>query len=207
MAKASVNRNQRLHFGTYHHTTPRNSEKTRQNVKVLFKEAFSDLPFSRDDELRILDIGCGLGFLSCFCAEHYPNAKITGFDRFEHVSLKNSSLAKAKNNAKVLGFSERIRFQKIDFFESDFSKEKFDLFVSNLVFHNFGKARLEAYDRLARWATPVAHIVLGDMFFDYKADSKRLTNLFGGVQERPGPMIHKAYKIVVLSKPKKSIKD
>src|SRR5512132_4002301 len=85
----------------------------------------------------------------CVCAEYYQNAKVTGFDTFEHGSLKDSSLAKAKNNAKILGFQERVRFQKGDLFSSDYSKGKFDLFVSNLVFHNLGRKRFDAYERLA----------------------------------------------------------
>lgn len=176
-------------FGTYHHTTIRGSEKARARFKVLFTEAFADLPFSRDDKLKILDIGCGLGFLSCTCAEYYPHAMITGFDTFEHASLKNSSLAKAKNNVKILGFSERVKFQKQNFFRSDYRKGKFDLFVSNLVFENFGKKRLEAYEKLAKWATPKSYAVLSEIFFDYKTDFKRLTSLFGSVRERPGSMI------------------
>jgi 16S rRNA G1207 methylase RsmC len=31
----------------------------------MFTDAFTSLPFGRDDELRVLDLGCGLGFLSC----------------------------------------------------------------------------------------------------------------------------------------------
>jgi cyclopropane fatty-acyl-phospholipid synthase-like methyltransferase len=128
---------------------------------------------------------------------------ITGIDTFQHTSLKNSSLARAKNNIKILGFSERIRFQKGDIFSSDYSKRKFDLFVSNLVFHNFGRQRFSAYERLAQWATPKSYIALGDIFFDYKKDSKLLTRLFGSVQVRPGSIIDRAYKILVLSEPKK----
>jgi hypothetical protein len=45
-------------FGTYHHTTPRGSDKIRDKVKVLFTKAFGDLPFSRYDKLNILDICC-----------------------------------------------------------------------------------------------------------------------------------------------------
>jgi len=128
---------------------------------------------------------------------------ITGFDTFEHPSLKNASLAKAKNNAKVLGFSERIRFQKRDFFRSDYGKGKFDLFVSNLVFEKLGKKRLNAYDRVAQWTTPESYVVLGELFFEYKVDLKRLRALFGSVLERPGSKIGSGYRMLVLSKPRR----
>jgi ribosomal protein L11 methylase PrmA len=195
-------------FGTYHHTTTRGSQKARARFNVLFTEAFRDLPFSREDRLKILDIGCGLGFLSCTCAEYYRHAMITGFDTFEHASLKNSSLAKARNNVKILGFSERVQFQQRDFFRSDYTKAKFDLFVSNLVFENFGKKRLEAYGRLAKWATSKSYGVLSEIFFDYETDIKRLTSLFGSVRERPGSMVRGrrwVYKMLVLSEPKKNL--
>ena len=203
VVKGPANNNQEPDFGRYHHSTQRGSEKIREKIEVLFTEALGDLPFSRDDEPKILDIGCGLGFLSWICAKYYPNGMIRGIDTFQHTSLKNSSLAKAKNNMKILGFSERIRFQKGDIFRSDYSKRKFDLFVSNLVFHNFGRKRFNAYERLAQWATPKSYIALGDLFFDYKRDSKLLTSLFGSVQVRPGSIIDRAYKILVLSEPKK----
>jgi cyclopropane fatty-acyl-phospholipid synthase-like methyltransferase len=203
VVKGPPNKNQQPDFGRYHHSTQRGSEKIREKIEVLFTEALGDLPFSRDDEPKILDIGCGLGFLSWICAKYYPNGMITGIDTFQHASLKNSSLAKARNNMKILGFSERIRFQKGDIFSSDYNKRKFDLFVSNLVFHNFGRKRFNAYERLAQWATPKSYIVLGDLFFDYKKDSKLLTSLFGSVQVRPGSIIDRAYKILVLSEPKK----
>ena len=64
----------------------------------------------------ILDVGCGLGFLSCVIAEFYKNARITGIDTFKHSSLKGSSLEKAKENARILGFSDRIDFKKSDVF-------------------------------------------------------------------------------------------
>jgi cyclopropane fatty-acyl-phospholipid synthase-like methyltransferase len=203
LEKRQGNKRQQSYFGTYHHSTPRDSEKIREKVKVLFTEAFRELPFSNDDELKILDIGCGLGFLSCLCAEYYSNAMVRGFDSFEDASLKNSSLAKAKNNAKVLGFSDRITFQKRDFFQADYSNDNFDLFVSNLVFHNFGRRRLDAYERLARWSTSKSYAVLSELFFDYKSRYKRLTSLFESIQERPCSTLGKRYKILVLSKPRK----
>jgi ribosomal protein L11 methylase PrmA len=170
-------------FGTYHHSTPRASQKIREKVKILFTRVFRNLPFARHDSLKILDVGCGLGFLSCVCAEYYPKARIIGFDTFKHASLKESSLAKTNNNAKIRGFSERIKFQKGDVFSSDYSKGNFDLFVSNLVLHNLARKRINAYERLAHWMTPKSYLVLGDLFFDYKTDFRRLTSLFGKVQK------------------------
>jgi 2-polyprenyl-3-methyl-5-hydroxy-6-metoxy-1,4-benzoquinol methylase len=58
----------------------------------MFAEAFASLPFRRGDELKILDVGCGLGFLSCVTAKFYRKARVTGIDTFEHSSLKGSSL-------------------------------------------------------------------------------------------------------------------
>jgi len=203
VVKGPTNKNQQPDFGRYQHSTQRGSEKIREKIEVLFMEALGNLPFSRDGEPKILDIGCGLGLLSWICAKYYPNGIIRGIDTFQHPSLKNSSLGKAKNNMKILGASERIRFQQGDIFRSDYSKRKFDLFVSNLVFHNFGRKRFNAYERLAQWATLKSYIALGDLFFDYKKDSKLLRSLFGSVQVRPGPIIDRAYKILVLSEPKK----
>jgi len=100
----------------------------------MFTDAFASLPLGRDDELRILDVGCGLGFLSCVSAELYKNAQIMGIDTFEHVSLKRSSLEGAKENARALGLLDRIDFKKCDVFRFT-PAEKFDIIVSNLVFH------------------------------------------------------------------------
>src|SRR5919199_4700210 len=80
------------YFGTYHHSTSAASKEVREVVKAMFTDAFASLPFGRDDELRILDVGCGLGFLSCLSAEFYRNAQITGIDTFRHSRLKRSSI-------------------------------------------------------------------------------------------------------------------
>src|SRR5215469_9235370 len=83
-------------FGTYHHSTSVASKKVRIIVKAMFTDAFASLPLGRDDELRILDVRCRLGFLSCVSAEFYKNARITGIDTFKHVNLKRSSLEGVK---------------------------------------------------------------------------------------------------------------
>jgi 2-polyprenyl-3-methyl-5-hydroxy-6-metoxy-1,4-benzoquinol methylase len=54
------------------------SRKIRTVVKSLFIDAFASLPFNKSEELKILDVGCGLGFLSCVSAEFYANARVYG---------------------------------------------------------------------------------------------------------------------------------
>jgi 2-polyprenyl-3-methyl-5-hydroxy-6-metoxy-1,4-benzoquinol methylase len=173
-------------FGTYHHSTLAASKKVRVVVKALFTDAFASLPFGRNDELRILDVGCGLGFLSCVSAEFYKNGRITGIDTFKHSSLKGSSLEKAKENARILGFSDRIDFKKSDVFRFR-PTEKFDIIVSNLVFHNLGKMRFEAYSRLSKWAQAGSFVVMGDLSFSPKIDIVRLTKAFRILREIKSP--------------------
>jgi len=151
----------------------------------MFTDAFSYLPFARDSELTILDVGCGLGFLSCLCAEFYKNARITGIDTFEHSSLGGSSLKGAKENAKLLGFSDRIDFEKSDVLTFTLT-QRFELIVSNLVFHNLGKMRFNAYSRLASWTHTDSFVVMGDVFFSPKADLAYLSKEFRIVSKRSG---------------------
>jgi SAM-dependent methyltransferase len=186
-------------FGVYHRATPVASKEIRAFVKDMFINAFASLPFNSDDELRVLDVGCGLGFLSCVSAEFYTNARITGIDTFKHASLKGSSLKKAKENAEILGFSDRIDFKMGDVFTFT-PAGNFDLIVSNLVFHNFGKRRFDAYERLARWATQKSYVILGDLFFDYESDLRSLSRVFANINERPSSTMGRQYRILVMSK-------
>ena len=186
-------------FGTYHHTTSAASKKIRPVMKAMFTDAFTSLPFWRDDELRILDVGCGLGFLSCVSAEFYKNARITGIDTFEHASLKRSSPEKAKENARILGFSDRITFKSGDVFRFT-PAEKYDIIVSNLVFHNFGKRRFEAYSSLSSWAEDGSFVVIGELFFSPKTDIAHLSKTFRILREIKPKSGFGRYALLVMSK-------
>ena len=96
VVKGPANKNQQPDFGRYPHSTQRGSEKIREKIEVLFTEALGDLPFSRDDEAKILDIGCELGFLSWICAKYYPNGMIRGIDTLQHTSQKCESYSEAR---------------------------------------------------------------------------------------------------------------
>jgi len=187
-------------FGTYHHSTPERSKRSRALVAQGFLEAFDMLPFSTGQEVDILDLGCGLGFLSCVCAKFYRRARVTGIDTFEHASLKDSSLEKANENARIMGLSDRVHFERGDILASDYGDRGFDLFVSNLVFHNLGRRRFGAYSRLLSWMAPNSHALLGDAFREGKGDVKRFSNIFRIEKEIDPKMSWAPYKILVLSK-------
>jgi 16S rRNA G1207 methylase RsmC len=186
-------------FGTYHHSTSVASKKVRTVVKAMFTDAFDSLPLGRDDDLRILDVGCGLGFLSCVSAEFYRHARITGIDTFKHASLKRSSLERAKENAKILGFSDRIDFKKDNVFRFT-PAEKFDIILSNLVFHNFGKMRFKPYSRLSSWTQAGSFVIMGDLFFSPKTDIAHLDKAFKILRQIKPKNGFRDYAVLVMSK-------
>jgi hypothetical protein len=55
--------------------------------------------------------------------------------------------------------------------------QKFDIIVSNLVFHNFGRMRFKACDLLS-WTQTGSFIVTGDLFFSPKIDMALLAKEF-----------------------------
>jgi cyclopropane fatty-acyl-phospholipid synthase-like methyltransferase len=187
-------------FGTYHHSTPGESKEIRKVVQSMFEDAFASLPIQKDQDLKILDIGCGLGFLSCISAEFYTKAQITGFDTFEHDSLKGSSLEKARENATILGFSDRIEFEKGDAL-TYVPEKSYDIFVSNLVYHNFGRKRFGAYSRLASWARSGSFVLMGELFFSPKTDVARLSKDFRILREiKPTESGFEIYRLLVMKK-------
>ena len=66
-------------FGTYHHSKPDESREMRERVAGAFSAVLLTL-YEPHSEIRILDAGCGLGFLSYVAAKTFPESVITGID-------------------------------------------------------------------------------------------------------------------------------
>lgn len=150
-------------FGTYHHSTAEQSNEIRAWAEKEFTSTLLSL-YPPRLALRILDAGCGLGFLSYVAAKCFPKARITGVDLFEHKSISGVSLEKAVKNMKALRTASRISLHRHDLTEPLNPRVKYDLTVSNLVFHNLGKRRFDAYENVFAALKPGGYFIIADLF-------------------------------------------
>jgi cyclopropane fatty-acyl-phospholipid synthase-like methyltransferase len=187
-------------FGTYHHSTPKESNDIRERAEKAFAKLLRSL-YPSGAPLRILDAGCGLGFLTYVAAKCFPKARITGVDLFRHGSISAISIDKAANNMRSLGIDSRTSFLKHDLTKPMESDAQYNLATSNLVFHNMGKKRLKAYETVFDVLKPRGFFVIGDLFPQGKADidyfRQRSTLINESDESGLGPW---AYKIKVLRK-------
>lgn len=156
-------------FGTYHHSTPDESKAVRARAEEVFSKLLGPL-YPADAHLQILDAGCGLGFLMYVAAKCFPNASITGIDVFKHKSVSNLSIKNAERNMELLGIDSRTSFLKHDLTKPLSGEVQYDLVVSNVVFHNMGKSRFNAYETVFHVLKPGGFFVLGDLFPKGKED-------------------------------------
>jgi cyclopropane fatty-acyl-phospholipid synthase-like methyltransferase len=160
-------------FGTYHHSSPEESKRIRESAEKAFSKLMRPL-YPSGAILRILDAGCGLGFLTYVVAKRFPKASVTGVDLFRHGSVSELSMDKAVKNMKSLGMDSRTSFLKHDLTKPLKSDMQYDLAVSNLVFHNMGKKRFKAYETVFDALKPREYFVIGDLFPHDKADMNYL---------------------------------
>jgi SAM-dependent methyltransferase len=188
-------------FGTYHHSTPEESREIRLCAEEAFSKILRSL-YRSGARLRVLDAGCGLGFLTYVAANCFPKARITGVDVFKHRSMSGFSIDKAANNMRSLGIEARTSFLKHDLTKPMDWDEQYDLVVSNLVFHNIGAKRLKAYETVSDVLKPGGFFVLGDLFPHERTDMdylrQRATLIDELDQNAFGPWV---YKIKVFRKP------
>src|SRR5215831_3835481 len=75
----------------------------------LYRAAVDALPFKREDDISVLDLGAGTGLLSAFVAYAYPRARITMVDAAEQM------LVQARERFALGG--DRFNFEIADYGE------------------------------------------------------------------------------------------
>ena len=119
-------------FGTYHHSTPQESNEIRQHAEMSFSTLLQGL-YPSDASLRILDAGCGLGFLMSVAAKCFPKAHVTGVDLFSHGSISGMSMDNAAKNMRSLGIGSRTSFLRHDLTKPLESEAPYDLVFANIL--------------------------------------------------------------------------
>ncbi len=100
----------------------------RPETEILVEETLKAV---KDLNLRaknVLDIGTGCANIAVALAKFLPEAEITALD------ISGQALELARENAVLNQVEERIKFLRMDFLSSEFSKENypaFDILVSN----------------------------------------------------------------------------
>jgi len=96
----------------------------RAETEILIDTVIEQV--KKEDEINILDIGCGSGNISIALAANIPNCKVFGTD------ISNDALKISMENAEANGVKNKIEFYQKDILTDDFSDlPKMDVIVSN----------------------------------------------------------------------------
>ncbi|MFY7930367.1 MAG: class I SAM-dependent methyltransferase [Oligoflexus sp.] len=78
------------------------------SARTLAQSLLDELRFPRNRQGLIVELGCGVGFLSCVLARIYPHAKILACDYESELQTF------VDQNAETWGVSDRVQFKRID---------------------------------------------------------------------------------------------
>ena len=117
----------------------------------------------RGDE-RVLDVGCGNGFLLVEIAKHLTTGRATGIDLWKAEAGAQSSET-AWRNAHIEGVHDRIEIQNVDARGLPFANQSFDVVVSALMLHHAGgnADRDQVVREMLRVLKPGGTLLLYDM--------------------------------------------
>jgi len=116
----------------------------------------------RGDE-RVLDVGCGNGFLLNEAAKHLTTGLATGIDVWKaEAGAQTADLA--LRNARLEGVADRVEVENVDARSMPFADNTFDVIVSSLMLHHAGggQERQRVLQEMARVLKPEGRILLYD---------------------------------------------
>jgi len=93
----------------------------------LFGAIIRALPFARDDDFSVLDLGAGSGLLTAIVLHHFPKARIT------LVDVDDGNLGRARE--RLSDYADQLSWVHADFARTD-PPGKFDATVSALALHH-----------------------------------------------------------------------
>ena len=117
----------------------------------------------RGDE-RVLDVGCGNGFLLIETAKHLTSGSATGIDLWK-TDAGLQSRDGARRNANLEGVADRVDIRNADAGAMPFEDNAFDVIVSSLMLHHAGGSadRDQVVQEMVRVLKPGGTILLYDV--------------------------------------------
>lgn len=88
----------------------------------------SKLSFQKDDDIKVLDAGCGIGLYSSIILKKYRNSSVTAFDL-------NPKLVEELKKREFKNYPDRLKIFKADIQNppKEIENEKFDLIITSGV--------------------------------------------------------------------------
>lgn len=116
----------------------------------------------RGDE-RVLDVGCGNGFVLIDAAKRLTTGTATGIDLWKTGAGEQSSQV-AWRNAQLEGVADRVEIKDADARRMPFSNQTFDVLVASLMLHHAGSRsdRHQVLQEMQRVLKPGGTILLYD---------------------------------------------
>jgi len=110
----------------------RQAASAKERERALYLRKLTHLlPFSPDDEIRVLDIGAGYGALTKVILDTYPHSTVVVHDYAEPMLLEARSY--------LSGASDSVSFVRGDLLDDGWAKDiagEFDAVVSSIAIHN-----------------------------------------------------------------------
>ncbi|SMF56055.1 tRNA (cmo5U34)-methyltransferase [Alteromonadaceae bacterium Bs31] len=121
----------------------------------FYRTAVSLIPFEREAEFSVLDLGAGTGLLSELIQQDFPNCSITLCDLAEH-KLKRAM-------QRFEGKDEKLRFYVSDYIQQAFPENNYDLIVSALSLHHCSTAQFNmVLSKIYAALNPGGHFINAD---------------------------------------------
>lgn len=139
-----------------------------------------------EDNVDILDLGCGTGLELEGIFEKAPNSKITGIDMSEEMMSK----LKEKYKNKL----DNINLIKDSYLTLPFEKENYEYVVSCMTMHHFVKeVKLELYKKIKQALEPGGKYIEGDYMVSREEEIEcldRYYNLMNSLTEEEKGLYH-----------------
>ena len=120
-----------------------------------YSTALDIIPFSRDRELRVLDLGAGTGALARLIAEKFPRAQL------QLVDIAPAMLQVAETHFSTNDLA-RVSFRVMDYVREDF-QGPYDLIASSLSIHHLpDEQKQELFNKIYRALIPGGFFVNAD---------------------------------------------